>query len=119
MLGAAWGCVFLNLAECVNNDLLEGVFTGLDDAKFTLGIIRRIAGMSGVDHDGGAEFTTDGSGRCLGRIGRSENVTDFVHGTDAFVDERNAFFRAGLGPVGLWNFARGVTRHEADDVVEL
>ena len=75
--------------------------------------------MRGVDHDGGAEFAADGAGRRLGRIGRAEDVADFVHRANAFIDECDALFRAGLGPVGLRNFAGRATGHEADDVVEL
>ena len=61
--------------------------------------------MGGVDHDGRTEFTADGAGRRLGWIRGSEDVADLVHSANAFIDEGDAFFRAGLGPVGLRNIA--------------
>src|ERR1035437_2043081 len=44
------------------DDLLEIVFTRLDDAEFASGIIGGVAGVRGVDHDGGAEFAADAAG---------------------------------------------------------
>src|SRR5260221_3450347 len=64
------------------DDLLESVFTDVDDADFPFGIFRRIAGVGGVDHDGLAELAADRAGRRFGGIGRPKHVADFADGFD-------------------------------------
>ena len=53
-----------------------------------------------------------------GSVGPSTSriLRDGVH---AFIDQRDALLRAGLGPLGLRQFGRRVAGHEPDDVVKL
>src|SRR6266516_92034 len=101
------------------DDSLEGVFPEADDADLTLGVFRGVAGVSGVDHDIRAELLADRAGWRLGRIGRAEDVADLVHRVDPFIDQRDAFFGAGLAEARGVAFAGGPAGHELDDALEL
>src|ERR1700683_1317576 len=59
------------------NEGFEIVLAYLDDAHFAAGVVGRIGGVGGVDHDGRAELAADRSGRRLGRVGRPEDLADF------------------------------------------
>ena len=96
----------LQLSVNFLDDLAEIVFAHIDDAHFASGVFRRIAGVRGVDHDGRAEFAADGAGRRLGRIGRAKHVADFADGIHAFINQRDALFRAGPGPFFARQFGR-------------
>src|SRR5213594_1690507 len=71
--------------------LAETVFRRPNDGDFPFGILFGIAGMRRVDHDGLAEFTADGARRGLGRIGGTEDVSDFANGFNALINDGDAF----------------------------
>ena len=75
--------------------------------------------MGGVDHDGGAEFPADRSGRRFGGVRGAEHVPDFPNGFVTFVHQRDARFRAGLVDRHRVALTRRAAGHKLDDVLEL
>jgi len=108
------------LTEVIFDLFAEEVFAAEpDDGHFALGVFSRVAGVGGVDHDGGAELASDGSWGSLRGIGGAEHVADLLDGVNPFVDEGDAFLGAGLFAGGAVAFAGAATGHEAHDVLEL
>src|SRR6266567_1352375 len=61
----------LRLAVKLLHHLPKVVLAYVHDAHFALGVLFRVAGMGGVDHDGLPEFAPNRPGRGLGRVGRA------------------------------------------------
>src|SRR5438445_4409348 len=67
----------------------EIVLAHVNDPHFTAGVCLGVTGVSGVDHDVLAELPANRSRRRLRRIGRAENVADFAHCFDTFINQRD------------------------------
>src|SRR5438094_3923348 len=101
------------------DERLQVVFGDVDDAHFAFGVFRRIAGVSGVDHDVLAEFAADRARGRLARVGRPEHAADLVDGVGALVDHGHDLFETGLrlrGIGGLFGMPAG---HELHNLIEL
>src|SRR6185503_17377054 len=86
----------LNFSVKLLYRLAKTILVDIDDAHFARGILFRIARVSGIDHDGLAEFTANRTGRGFGRIGGTKNIPDLPHGFDPFINQGNALLRAWL-----------------------
>src|SRR5438876_10211407 len=74
-----------SLAVNLLDYFLEVILHYIDDADFSFGILDRIAGMGGIDHDRLAELAPDRSGWRLGGIGWAEHIQDFTNPIHALV----------------------------------
>src|SRR5260221_1336414 len=72
----------------VFDERLQVIFADLDDFHFSLGVVGRIAGVGGVDHDVLAEFAANGAGRRLAGIGGPENAANLCDGIGALIHYR-------------------------------
>src|ERR1017187_9333082 len=98
---------------------LQIIVTRADDLHFALGVIGRIAGVRGIDHDVLAEFATNGARRRLARVRGAEDAADFGHRVRAFIHDRQDLFHAALRLGGTRAIFRLPPRHEFHDQAEL
>src|SRR5437899_2666752 len=80
-----------------------------DDVHFSPRVFHGVAGVGSVDHDGRTKFAADGAGRRFGRVGGAQHVADFANGLMTFVNDGDAFLRAGLMERDRVAFARRAT----------
>ena len=99
--------------------LPEIVLSDVDDFHLALCVFLGIAGVGGVDHDGLAKFSADGTRWRFRRVGGSQHITNLANSLNPFVHQGDTFL--GPRPVKIpWgSLGGGAPGHKLHDVLKL
>src|SRR5256884_2188776 len=99
----------------VFNERFEIILVDSNDSHFAFGVLTRIRGVRGVDHDGLAKFSPDRPWRRLGWIGWAQHVANLTDRIHALINNRDRFFRSGSTAFFRRTFAWLSPGHEFDN----